>query len=311
MGFINENVLVSIVMAVFNGERYLANQLDSILNQTYKNIEIIIVDDASSDNTISIINAYCSVHKNISLIQNSANVGIVKSFEIAMTMSTGEYIALSDQDDIWFSHKIEKLIGSIDDALLIHSDAVLVDESMQIIAKTNFGLTGKDKSKSEFIDYLISNNVTGCTALFPRKLLKLALPIPDGFYIHDHYLALIASFYGNIKFLDEPLVYYRQHGNNAIGAKRPHFDKFIEHCKVIANSYSILLTLPAFKDNTLIQLMHDYRSSLYLRKWTSSFNLLRLIKIKHGIKLLIYYLLLGGIFNYGISRKIYNYLYNV
>ena len=261
---VNDNLLVSVAMATFNGERYLANQLDSILGQTYKNIEIIIVDDSSSDSTISIIHRYQNLHKNIRLTQNPLNLGIVKSFEIALNMCRGEYIALSDQDDVWFSYKIEKLLSSIGDCLLIHSDAVVVDEKMNVVSKTNFESRQKDKFKSEFIDYLISNNVTGCTALFPKRLLDLALPIPEGFYIHDHYLALIASFYGSIKFLHEPLIYYRQHGSNSIGAKRPPFDKFIKHCKVVANSYDILLRVSVFYNNFPIfifkQILGFYRN---------------------------------------------------
>jgi hypothetical protein len=141
--------------------------------------------------------------------------------------------------------------------------------------------------------------------------LEYASPIPEGFYIHDHYLAIIASFYGTVKFLDKPLIYYRQHGNNSIGAKRPGFDSFLTRCQVIADSYNLLLSIPILKNNFPIQLIRDYRASLYLRRWSSRFKILKLLKIKHGIKLLVYFLLFGGIFGDNISRKIYNYLYKL
>ncbi len=245
----NSNQLISIAMATYNGSLYIPSQLDSIINQTHKNIEIIIVDDCSSDDTVSIILQYQKQHTNIKLIQNQTNMGVVKTFAQAISLCEGDYIALSDQDDVWFSNKLEKLLANIGDNLLIHSDAVLVDDNMQVIANSNITQTKKDRYKAEFVDYLISTSVTGCTALFPKKLLDLALPIPDGFYIHDHYLAIVASFYGTVKFLDEPLVYYRQHGNNAIGASRLSFDKFLQNCQVVAGSYNLLLSMPAFKSN--------------------------------------------------------------
>jgi len=306
---INNNPLVSIAMATYNGSLYISSQLDSIINQTYKNIEIVIVDDGSCDDTVSIIRQYQKQHTNIKLIQNQTNIGVVKTFSYAMNLCNGDYIALSDQDDVWFSHKLEKLLDNIGDNLLIHSDAVLVDDNMQVIANSNITQTKKDRYKTEFVDYLISTSVTGCTTLFPRKLLDLALPIPDGFYIHDHYLAIVASFYGTLKFLDEPLVYYRQHGNNAIGANRLNFDKFLQNCQVVAGSYNLLLTMPAFKNNFSIELLRDYRLSVYIGKWTSGFSIFRLLQIKHGIKLLAYYLLLGSIFSRSFSRKIYNYVF--
>lgn len=298
-------------MATYNGNLYIASQLDSIIRQTYKNIEIIIVDDGSCDETVSIIRQYQKLHTNIKLIQNPTNLGVVKTFAHAMSLCDGEYIALSDQDDVWFSNKLEKLLDNIGDNLLIHSDAVLVDDNMQVLADSNITQTKKDRYKTEFIDYLISTNVTGCTTLFPRKLLDLALPIPDGFYIHDHYLAIIASFYGTVKFLDETLVYYRQHGNNAIGASRRSFDKFLQNCQVVANSYNFLLSLPAFKNNFSIELLRDYRLSLYMGKWTGRFSIFKLLQIKHGVKLLTYYMILGGIFGRGIAKKIYNFIYKL
>ncbi|MCC2625480.1 MAG: glycosyltransferase family 2 protein [Burkholderiales bacterium] len=305
----NNNPLISIAMATYNGGLYIANQLNSIIGQTYKNIEIIIVDDCSGDDTINIISDYQKLHSNIRLIKNPSNQGAVKTFAHAMSLCRGDFIALADQDDIWFSDKLERLLDNIGDNLLIHSDAILVDNNMQPLAISNMANTNKDMHKTEFIDYLISPNVTGCTTLFPRKLVDLALPIPDRFYIHDHYLALIASFYGRVKYLDEPLVYYRQHGKNSIGAGRFSFDKFVNNCKSVADSYTALLSMPAFKNNYYIELLRDYRLSVYLSKWTSRFSLFRLLCIKHGVKLLAYYILIGGVLGRNFARRAYNYIY--
>jgi glycosyltransferase involved in cell wall biosynthesis len=308
----NNNPLISVAMATYNGSLYIACQLNSIISQTYKDIEIIIVDDCSSDETVPIIRQYQKLHTNIRLIQNPTNMGVVKAFAKAMSLCNGEYIALSDQDDVWFNNKLEKLLDNIGDSLLIYSDAVVVDDNMQVLASSNITQTKKERYKTgEFIDYLISTNVTGCTTLFTRKLLGLALPIPDGFYIHDHYLAIVASFYGTVKFLDEPLVYYRQHVNNVIGAKRLNFDNFLQNCQVVANSYSLLLSVPEFKNNFYIELLRDYRLSVYMGRWTSKFSIFRLLQIKHGMKLLVYYMLLSGIFSRGFAKKVYNFIYKL
>jgi glycosyltransferase involved in cell wall biosynthesis len=303
------NKQVSIALCTYNGEKYILEQLDSILNQTYKPIEIIIVDDCSSDNTVQIIQEYQQKYSLIKLYCNSFNLGIVKSFNRALSLCGGDYVALSDQDDIWFPNKIEELINNIGDNLLIHSDSILIDNSMNIISPSHFLSAKKFKDKSHFIDYLISNNVTGCTVMVSKQLLTLALPIPENFYIHDHYLALIASFYGKLKFLDKPLLYYRQHSQNTIGAYRTNFEEFLLACKVKAESYNVLLSTNVFKGNTLIELLRDYRLSIYLGKWKSKFSILKIFTLKHGFKLFVYYILMVSCRKHNISKKIYNYFY--
>lgn len=287
----NERTLISVAMATYNGNEYLAKQLNSIVNQTYKNIELIIVDDCSTDNTVELIKQYQQKYSYILLVQNPVNVGLVKTFEKALKLCNGDYIALADQDDIWFLNKLQVLIENIADNFLIHSDAILIDKSDATIAGSHFD-AAKKRNKLTFVDYLISNNVTGCTCMFSKQLVKLALPIPEGFYAHDHYLALIASYYGKVKLIDKPLVYYRQHGNNVIGAARPKFNQFFIECKKKSDSYNLLLTKEVFRDNHQIELLRDYRLSIYKQKWQSKFSFFRLLKLKSGLKLVCYYFFL-------------------
>ena len=302
---LNKAPLISVAMATYDGSPYLTQQLESIFNQTYKNIELIIVDDCSRDNTIQIIQQFQQRYPSITLMQNPVNAGVVKSFEKAIGMCNGEYIALADQDDIWYLNKLQVLIENINDNLLIHSDATLIDQGGTVIAHSHFA-AAKTCNKATFVDYLISNNVTGCTCLFPRQLVKLALPFPKYFYSHDHYLALVASFHGKIKLIDEPLVYYRQHANNVIGAARPKVSQFFIECKKKADSYSALLNLDAFRANQQIELLRDYRLSIYHKKWCSKFNLFRLLTFKGGYKLIIYYFLLVCM-PYTIAEKAYDF----
>ena len=114
-------------MATYNGEKFIIEQLDSIINQSYKNIEIIICDDNSTDKTVEILKYY-SIKFPLTIIQNEVNLGIVKSFEISLKNCIGEYIVLSDQDDIFLPNKIEFLLKNIKDSLLIHSDSIIIDK---------------------------------------------------------------------------------------------------------------------------------------------------------------------------------------
>ena len=112
------NKLVSVAMATYNGEKYLVEQLDSILTQTHPIYEIIIVDDGSSDKTLDILNSYQDKFGNIKVYPNSENLGVVKSFERAIMLTSGDYIALSDQDDVWSNDKIAKLVDALGDIYL-------------------------------------------------------------------------------------------------------------------------------------------------------------------------------------------------
>ena len=301
----NDNELISIAMATYNGEKYLSEQLDSLLCQTHRNIEIVIADDCSKDSTVAIIEQYQQENKNIRLLQNEFNSGIAKTFEKAILACKGNYIALSDQDDIWFHNKLEILVDNIGDNLLIHSDAVLVDEKLQVIAKSHFEHV-KDASKTSFLDYLWSNNMHGCTAMFNRRLIDLSFPIPDGFYVHDHYIAICAAYYGSIKLHLEPLIYYRQHQTNSTGANKKSYFAFLDYCKKLSDSYTALLTKNDFRNNTSIKLLRDYRMGLCKGTWQGEYSKFKLLSLKNGWKHLIFYFLMKYTRRTNISIKIYN-----
>ncbi len=207
--------LVSIAMTTYNGEKFLQEQIDSILNQTYENLEIIICDDFSKDLTIEILYAYAKKDKRIKFISNEKNLGFMKNFEKAISLTQGEYIALADQDDIWKPNKIAKLLEKIGSYNLIHSDMDLIDENSTILTK----LWKKPNIKNQsFAKSIFGNDVTGCTVLFKKTLLKHFFPIPSGEIYHDWWLALLASKENSIEYIDEKLVYYRQHTQQDTGA---------------------------------------------------------------------------------------------
>ncbi len=259
------NKLVSVAMATYNGEKYLVEQLDSILTQTHPIYEIIIVDDGSSDKTLDILNLYQNKFSNIKVYPNSENLGVVKSFERAIMLTSGDYIALSDQDDVWSNDKIAKLVDALGDNLLIHSDILVVDEALQPLQKYQF--THKRLTRGLYVDYLLFNDVTGCTLLMKRELLDLGLPIPNGVYMHDHYLALIAAFYKRITYLDVQLVKYRQHSSNVVGAKaasNKHHHQL--HAQHYLRSLEVIQHLPIFKHEVNITYAIEYHKAIVERK---------------------------------------------
>lgn len=213
----NNIPLVSVVMACYNGIEYLQQQLDSLDKQNYLNIEIIIVDDASLDGTYEYLVSYAATRYNYLLVRNEVNLGVVKSFERAISLASGEYIALCDQDDIWFPNKVQMLMSNIGDSYLIHSDANLINQYGNIINNSYFASCKHDINN--YPQYLIENNVTGCTCLFKKELLSVInYQFPLGITVHDRLLAILAAKINKIKYLDMVLMSYRQHQNNQVGA---------------------------------------------------------------------------------------------
>lgn len=208
--------LISIAMASYNGEKYLKEQLDSIYAQTYKNIEVIVTDDCSTDKTVDILEHYAK-SCGLKYFVNEKNLGFVKNFEKVLSLCDGDYIALADQDDIWCKDKIEILFKNVSGHLMVHSDAMLINDQGKMIEES-FTKQSKKKIYQTTQEYLFINNVTGCTSMIDKTLLKKALPIPSKFGVHDYWLAVIASTQGSIAYVDKPLVKYRQHDNNQIGA---------------------------------------------------------------------------------------------
>ena len=210
---------ISVVMCTFNGAKYLAEQLDSILAQSYSNIEIIVVDDCSTDNTFEILKNYQPKDSRIQVFQNSKNLGFVQNFSKAISLATGDYIALADQDDIWKPYKLEKFANDIQNHLLIYSDAVLIAPDGQSLnrelTRPNDHLVSGHCNQA----FLFKNCVSGNTLMFKRELLQYILPIPNVSF-HDIWIAFIASSLGTIAYTEEALVYYRRHESQVTNTQK-------------------------------------------------------------------------------------------
>lgn len=208
--------LVSIVMTTYNGERYLAQQMDSLLQQTYPHLEIVVVDDCSTDGTFALLQQYARRHPHISVYRNETNLGYIRNFEKACALSKGDFIALCDQDDAWKADKIEKLAGAIGDFAMIHSDSMLCNQDLQETGR-RISDNAELKDIHSPLEQAVFCRIYGHSSLFTRSFFEQARPflpiIP-----HDWWLCYVATLCGGIRYYPEPLVLYRQHVNNLYGA---------------------------------------------------------------------------------------------
>jgi len=209
-------------MAAYNGEKYLREQVDSILCQTYQDFELIICDDCSTDSTPLILKEYEKNDPRIKCYFNEGNLGFKKNFEKAINFCAGDYIALSDQDDIWTNDHLELLLSNIHNFDFIFSQSSFIDESGKKTGKaypfyreTYMKKVKKLNRLDLFYLIFVRNHVQGCTVLFKKDLLPFFLPIPDIIKYHDWWFALATSFFFKMHYLNRITVYYRIHENNA------------------------------------------------------------------------------------------------
>jgi glycosyltransferase involved in cell wall biosynthesis len=215
---------IDILLSTYNGAKFVDEQIESILSQTFKEWKLLIRDDGSKDETPQKLLQWQKKYPDkISLLLES-NVGVIESFNRIYKHSTSPYIAFCDQDDVWLPNKLQKCLELLKDELeptLVHSDLTVVDHEMKTLGtsfwKYSF-LSGKPKHAT-FNRLLVQNVVTGCTSLFNRKLANLAFPTPEKAIMHDWWFALVAAHFGKVLSIDEPLMLYRQHLNNTVGAK--------------------------------------------------------------------------------------------
>lgn len=207
--------LVSVAIATYNGQRYLREQLATLHAQTWRNLEVVVSDDASTDGTAEILEEHARSH-GLRYVVNPRNLGLVRNFERAISLCRGELIALCDQDDLWKPDKIERLARAIGDATLVycnsqeyldHEGRIGIDDSSANV--TEFARAFGTGRPSRHL--LAENWVVSHTLMFRRELIRHALPMPPHQVYHDGWLALVAAKLGGIRYLDERLQTYRRH----------------------------------------------------------------------------------------------------
>ncbi|MFT4285233.1 MAG: glycosyltransferase family 2 protein [Protaetiibacter sp.] len=224
---------VSVALCTRNGARFLTEQLESILAQTVPVTEIVISDDASDDDTVAVAERVLAAHpdpaRRDTILHNSPALGVAANFEQALAACTGDYLALSDQDDVWHPERVERALAVLEQpgVLAVHTDARLVDAAGRPLGSSL--LTALEVSEADLrrieqgqaLDVFIRRNLaTGATMTIRAELLPLARPFPSA-WVHDEWLAIVAALVGGLRVDRRELIDYRQHGANEIGVREP------------------------------------------------------------------------------------------
>jgi glycosyltransferase involved in cell wall biosynthesis len=277
---------ISIVLPVLNGARFIREQMDSLVNQTYPIYELIVQDNCSTDNTVDILNEYAAEYQFVRIINNKERKSLNENFYSAMEVATGEYIALSDCDDVWELDKIESQIKSIGDKWLCGGLSRPFNEHGY--------LPFDNRMPNIQIERLIhiASALPGNTMLIKRDILSLILQYRHVWYVYDHTISLIAGSYNQIAYINKILVNHREHASSATFTV-PVMDRSGKKNKSIANILkSIARTFRLY-----------FEIKLKKREWFSeAYNLLNSLPEKNSMKSdaqkIAYYQSQSGIINY-------------
>jgi len=202
---------VSVAMATYNGRAYLPEQLASLADQTRRPDELVVCDDGSTDGTVELLEQFAlTAPFKVRIHRNPSNLGVMRNFEKALSLSEGDIVFLSDQDDVWLAEKIGEVVQAFEEnpgALAVINDKLVADENLVPTGATMLGnIRGFGSPDSNF--------VAGCCSAFRRDWLAIALPIPAAAIAHDTWLVGLAHRLGLVSISDKPLQYYRRHGSN-------------------------------------------------------------------------------------------------
>ncbi len=243
---IQNQPLVTVVMCTYNGEKFLRQQLESVLSQTYSHIEIIICDDGSSDNTISIVTEFASRDNRINIHKNPITLGYNKNFEQAFGKASGEFIAVCDQDDIWKPEKIKKMLSlfSDEEIMLVHAQSVRftheVPEVSSYAARRSF--EGHDVRQLMFF-----NTIAGHNILFRKGLLQNRPAFPDGVF-YDWWLTVLAAVFGSIAATEEVLTFHRFHTDNLTLGKKDEGKQTKQKARERLHTINAILEIEQLKE---------------------------------------------------------------
>lgn len=222
--------MITVLLATWNGEQYLKEQMDSLLQQTDPEFSILISDDGSTDRTPFLIKEYETRYpKRISSLKISSPTGSARdNFYRLIKASSDEYLMFCDQDDIWLPDKVETTKKEMermeekwgkDMPILVHSDLLITDQNGSLRCNSMARYQKIAVNDNRTSHYLVENNITGCTMMINKSLQTLLEPLPENGMMHDWWIGLVASCFGKISYINRPLIKYRQHGGNQVGAR--------------------------------------------------------------------------------------------
>ena len=218
---------INILMATYNGRKYLKKQIDSILNQTYSDFRLLISDDASTDSTLKILEEYEKKDSRGEIYSHETKLGVVANFEFLINKVRSEYFMFADQDDLWEPDKIEKSLKKLEEtgSDLVYTDLEVVDDKLNQIEPSFWkqkGFYDKITKYNSFESLYLNNYINGCTMLCKSSWINDFLPLPktSKYVIHDYWIALVVSHRGKMAYIEKPTIKYRQHGKNQVGSSR-------------------------------------------------------------------------------------------
>lgn len=222
------NIRVSVAMATYNGQKYIKEQIDSILINLTENDELIISDDGSTDRTIEIVKYYMENDSRIKLYDGPHN-GVKQNFANAIKKATGKYISLADQDDVWMPNKLQEVVNVLEnkkDITLVIHNCEIVNEKLEKSNKTFFEFRNSGKG---IIKNIWKNTYIGCCMAFKNEIKEKILPIPNDIEMHDQWIGVLNDKYGKSYFLDKCLIKYRRHDDNVSQMKHYGIVKMLKN----------------------------------------------------------------------------------
>ena len=223
---------ISVALAAYKGEKYIAEQIESILSQLGANDELIVSDDYPQGETRKIVENTASEDSRLKYIEGEGK-GVIKNFENALRACRGDVIFLCDQDDVWLPGKVEAVMAEIENgAALVMHDASITDAALNVTNPSCFSVHGANASLSK---NLIKNTFVGCCMAFTRDLLNETMPFPEGIAMHDWWIALVAlKKKRKTVLIQKPLILWRRHGENVTGNKTTAMQKIIWRLKMLS-----------------------------------------------------------------------------
>ncbi|MBN1392851.1 MAG: glycosyltransferase family 2 protein [Sedimentisphaerales bacterium] len=230
---------VDILLAAYNGQKYLAAQIDSILAQSYQDWQLLIRDDGSSDDTVKIIKEYAGrLPDKIRLITDNENhLGASLNFGKLLEYADSDYVMFCDQDDVWLPNKIELTLNAMkaaeqiypDKPILVHTDLRITDSRLNTIADSMWRYQKLYPEVGDDLNKIMAQNVvTGCTVMINKKARAVSIPIPKEAVLYDWWIALNVCKHGKIVYLSTPSILYRQHSDNEVGAQKMNIVHFLK-----------------------------------------------------------------------------------
>lgn len=270
---------IAILLSTYNGEKYIKEQIDSLLSQTYTNFEILVRDDGSADETIKVIKNFQNVYpEKIKILEShDKNLGSSKSFMTLLEYCNAEYIMFCDQDDVWLPekiewtlkkmHELEKLYG-LNTPLLVFSDLTVVGEKLKTIDQSFWHYQKLNPNITTSWKKLLAQNViTGCTMMINKSVKKISLPFGLNEMQHDHWIGVNVAKYGEIAHLSEQTILYRQHGKNVEGAQKFGYRyAWKKICSLTSVLHKQISVVKYFEDISLFRLMF-YKLTLNLQRF--------------------------------------------